>query len=75
MHDDMSAKLVEHNKISANLKKENDSCGICDRLSLKIRFWPNGARVLVPNFFFDSCNSCHPDLDAFEIVSSQVADL
>ena len=49
MHDDMSAKLVEHNKISANLKKENE---------LLQTTYANGIENEMDNLKIAPCGTC-----------------
>lgn len=54
MHDDMSAKLVEHNEMSANLEKEIEllrttyaKCIEKEMDNLRMRFWSHDARVFI----------------------------
>ena len=75
MRDDMSAKLVVHDEMSANLEKEienvrNIPCRTCERLkfeneALRTRCKSPCAKGL------DSRISCHSDVDASKVAFSQ----
>ena len=75
MRDDMSAKLVEHDERSANLEKEienvrNIPCGTCEHLKFENEVLLTRYKSLCAKGL-DSRVSCHSDVDAFKIASSQ----
>jgi chromosome segregation ATPase len=91
MHEDMSAKLVEHDEMRANLEKENELlrttyakcieeeimnlrnmiCGTCEHLKSENEVLCTRCKSLCAKGL-DSRFSCHSDVDASKIASSQL---
>ena len=72
MRDGMSAKLVEHNEMSANLEHnlENAPCGTCDCVKHENEILVTRCRSLCAKSL-DSHDSCHSDVGVSKIASSQ----
>jgi hypothetical protein len=90
MRKDMSAKMVEHDEMSANLEEENElsrtiyakciekeidnlrnmTCGTCERLKFQNEVLRTMCKSLCAKGL-DSRFSCHSDVDASKIASSQ----
>ena len=72
MRDDMSAKFVEHNEMSANLEHnlENAPCGTCDRVKHENELLVTRCRSLCAKSL-DSHDSYYSDVGISKIASSQ----
>ena len=72
MRDGMSAKLVEHNEMSANLEHnlENAPCGTCDHVKHENELLVTRCRSLCAKSL-DSHDSCHSDVGVCKIASSK----